>query len=321
MFKKFIAGIALFFFLSITLLAQQEPLFSQYMFSKLYYNPGYAGTNNAICAMGLYRQQWVGFKDMEGNMVAPLTYTVNIDAPVRVLKGGVGVSITSDKLGFQESINVRLGYSYHLETASGTLGIGLMVGFLDNRIDFSKFKPIEDDPLLSQLGAESEMLIDASLGLFYKVPDQYYIGLSASQLLQTKSLPLSESESAALRMQLRRHYYFMGGYTIGLPRSPAFEIEPSIFFRTDGTSFSADVTALIRYNNRFWGGLSYRYQDAVVAILGMKYKNIYIGYSYDITISAMGGTRSSGSHELMAGYCFKLEIEKLKQSYKNTRFL
>lgn len=300
--------------------AQQEPLFSQYMFQKFYINPGYAGTKDAICAMGLYRQQWVGFKDAEGNDVAPETYTVNIDAPLKVLRGGVGISVTNDKLGFEQGINLRIGYSYHLETATGTLGLGLMVGFLDKRIDFSNFKPVEDDPLLGQLGGESDMLIDFGFGAYYQSPGQFYVGFSSSQLIESKSQPLVETQNATLRMQLRRHYYLMGGYTFALPSNPAFEIEPSALFRTDFGSFQVDLTGILKYNDRFWGGISYRYQDAVAVIIGAQYKNIHIGYSYDVPTSSLS-FKSGGSHEIMAGYCFKLEVEKLRQSYRNTRFL
>lgn len=319
MIRKTVA-VVIFLSASLYATAQQEPLFSQYMFQKLYLNPGYAGTNDAICAMGLYRQQWLGFKDTEGNNVAPETYTVNIEAPVKVLRGGVGISVTNDKLGFEQGINLRIGYSYHHETATGTLGLGLMIGFLDKRIDFSNFQPVDDDPLLNQLGNETDMLIDLAFGAYYTSPGQFYVGFSSSQLIESRSKPLAETENTALRMQLRRHYYLMGGYTFALPGNPAFEIEPSMLFRTDLGSFQVDFTGILKYNDRFWGGLSYRFQDAVVVILGAQYKNIHIGYSYDVPTSAIS-TRSGGSHEIMAGYCFKLEIEKLKQSYRNTRFL
>jgi type IX secretion system PorP/SprF family membrane protein len=196
-----------------------------------------------------------------------------------------------------------------------------MVGFLDKSIDFSKFKPIDDDPLLSQLAQERQMLADVSLGAYYRVPNQFYVGLSASQLLQSASKTLAETQNTTLKMQLKRHYYLSAGYQYTFSSNPAFEIDPSLLFKTDFASAQIDLSAVLKYNDRFWGGLSYRYQDAVVIILGMMYKNFEIGYSYDITTSTLGGSRSSGSHEIMAGYRFRLNVEKLRQSYKNTRFL
>jgi len=40
--------------------AQQDPSFSMYMFNGLFINPAYAGSQEAISMMAIYRQQWVG---------------------------------------------------------------------------------------------------------------------------------------------------------------------------------------------------------------------------------------------------------------------
>ena len=41
--------------------AQQDPLYSQYMFNTLAYNPAYAGSADVFTMMALSRHQWVGF--------------------------------------------------------------------------------------------------------------------------------------------------------------------------------------------------------------------------------------------------------------------
>ena len=50
---------------------------------------------------------------------------------------------------------------------------------------------------------------------------------------------------------------------------------------------------------------------------------LMVGYSYDFTTSAIGRNgRSSGSHEIMLGYCFQVDIPKPPPTgYKNVRFL
>jgi len=318
--KKFTATIAILLLLTSYSFAQQEPQFSQYMFNIVAFNPGALGSQNAICAIGQYRQQWVGFKDMDGNKIAPETYNISVNAPVKVLHGGVGTTITSDKLGFAASIDVKLGYAYQIDMSMGKLGLGLMLSLTDQRMDFSKLKPVDDDPLLSQLGDESAMLFDLSFGAFYQVPNSFYVGLSATRLLESTSQALSESESAVLKFYQKRHYYLTAGYQYTIPGNAAFEIDPSVLIKSDLASTQIDISAIVKYNDKFWGGVSYRLQDAVVVIVGMEYKNFYIGYSYDVTTSRIGNS-SSGSHEVLAGYCFKLEVEKLRESYKNTRFL
>ena len=318
--KKLTGLFFLLILMSSEALAQQDPQFSQYMFNVVEYNAGYLGSKNAICAIGQYRQQWVGFQDMDGNKVAPESYTISVNAPVRMLHGGVGLTITSDKLGFEQNIQVKLGYAYQATLSTGQLGIGVMASLTDHRMDFSKLTPVDDDPLISQLAEESAMIFDVNLGAYYQIPGLLYVGLSSTRLLESTSKALSETESGTLKFINKRHYYFTAGYEYSIPGNSAFEIDPYILVKSDLASTQIDITAIVKYNEKFWGGVTYRFQDAVVVIIGMEYKDFYIGYSYDVTTSAMGGS-SSGSHEILAGYCFKFEVEKLRESYKNTRFL
>ncbi len=297
--------------------SQQEAQFTQYMFNNLSMNPAFAGNKGAICATGLARQQWMGFEDAEGENVAPQTFLFSMDAPIRVLHGGAGITIFNDKLGYENNIGLKLAYAYRFNIADGEMSAGINAGFLNKSIDFSKFKPIEsNDPLLTSTSKESAMLIDFAVGVLYKVPNKYYVGLSASQLTQ------AGGSIGSVEAKLKTHFYITGGYQYVLPSLPSLEIIPSMLIKTDGVSAQYDVTAMAKYNNKFWGGVNYRVQDAVSIIIGMQYRNLNIGYSYDITTSALGSQgRSSGSHEIMIGYCFKIEIEKPRRSYKNTRFL
>ena len=82
------------------------------------------------------------------------------------------------------------------------------------------------------------------------------------------------------------------------------------------------------YNNSFWVGVTYRMQDAIAPMLGYRFTNaanksirgLKIGYSYDLTTSKIKGY-SSGTHEVMLGYCFNPKKPKKITSYGNTRFL
>jgi type IX secretion system PorP/SprF family membrane protein len=62
-------GILVFVIVANTSYAQQDPMFSQYMFNTQIINPAYAGTWESMGFMALARQQWVGFDG------APKTYT------------------------------------------------------------------------------------------------------------------------------------------------------------------------------------------------------------------------------------------------------
>ncbi len=301
---------------SFSLNAQQLPQYTQYMFNKIAYNPGYAGAGNGICVGGLIRQQWVGFKatDKNGNTVdvAPETYVVSIHSPIKALRGGLGATIIQDQIAFQKNITVNLMYAYQTTMGAGDLGVGLQLSIFNNTVDFSKYEPlISGDPLLNNKAEESDMIFDAGIGLYYRVPDNYYLGLSVLQLAQSKK---PDGTGAHLRRQIN----LSGGYEFAFPNTPGIDVLPSVMIKTDGTSVQYDLSTLIRYKEQLWGGLSYRIQDAIAVIIGFEYKNFNIGYSYDINTSSIG---SFGSHEIRLGYCFKIEVDKIKKVYRNTRFL
>lgn len=283
------------------------------MFTNMAFNPGCAGSNEGISATGLVRQQWIGFKADDGSNVSPQTFLLTIDSPLKFLHGGVSGYISQDKIAQFSTINFKIGYAYRTEIGSGDFGAGLQVGFVNNKIDFSKFDPTQEgDPVLSEKSKLSDFVIDLSLGLYYKVPDKYYVGLSADQLLQTKG--------PQTHYQLRRHYYLTGGYYYVLPGHPAFELQPSALFEYDGAAFQFNIGALLEYNKKIWGGIEYRFQDAVAILVGLNIKSLRVGISYDIATSSV--TRYSyGGIEVMLNYCFKIKTEKFRKSYKNTRFL
>jgi len=296
--------------------AQQEPYYAQNMFNQISYNPGFAGSVGGICAHGLMRQQWVGFKDEDGNSVAPQTYTLSIHSPVNLLHGGVGVTFYQDKIGFQKETGLKIMYAFRVDIGMGNLGIGVQAGFINGLIDFNSLingAKDPDDPILAGKADESDMMLDFGLGLHYLIPNKFYVGLSTSRL--------SESQSDILAYKTKRHYYLSAGYEISFPNNPSFVIEPSLLVKSDAVKTQLDVAALLKYNNKVWGGVSYssfRVMDPFSIILGLKIKDLRIGYAYTIPTSSIG---SSGSHEVMVGYCFKINIDKGRRSYRNTRFL
>ena len=312
--------------------AQQEPQFTQYMFNRVYTNPGFTGLSDGICVTGMLRQQWSGFKDYEGEKVGPETFFISIDAPVRLLRGGLSAVVSQDQIGFTKTTVLRLGYSYIQKLGFGKLGIGAHVGFNNRVMDFSKFKPVDsNDPLLKGVtGEQNEILIDASAGIAYVVPDQYYVGFSVNQVLGTEGQELASwstnvdsatSQTFLYKMTLDRTFYIQGGYEIAFRNSPNFALLPSAMIKFDQAAVQLDLAALLEFKEKFWGGLNYRFQDAVSIIAGMQYKNFKIGYSYDITTSKLGLSNTAGSHEVMLKYCFKIEGEKGRKTYRNTRFL
>ena len=293
--------------------AQQPSLITHYMFTNMFTNPAFAGGSGGINITGLVRQQWMGWKDSDGTKSAPQTFLLTADSPIRALHGGIGGSLSQDQIGAFKNVVLKLGYAYKMEAWSGDLSFGLNGSLLNISYDGSKFNPIdENDPVLGTLDKKSDMSVDFGLGAFYKVPDQYYVGISAENILQTKGKKTN--------YQLRRTYYINGGYQWTIPDHPAFELLPSAQIMFDGAVFQLNASALLMYNNKFYGGLGYRIQDAVSVLAGLYVKGVHIGIAYDISTSAMTHYNSGGM-EIMLNYCFKIKTDKFRKSYKNTRFL
>lgn len=299
-------------------LAQQLPVFTNYKYTFMYSNPAFAGMSEGICVNGLMRQQWAGFEDADGNKVAPQDFLITVDSPIKVLHGGIGGSVIQDKLGFESNIGVHIAYSFHANLSFATLGIGAGFNLTNRSIDFSKFKPlIEGDPAL--LTSEvSDMLFDANFGLFLSSSDRYFIGVSVVNLLESHGKNLGVGDDNVIQYKTDRTFFVTGGYTFYIPRSPKFDIELTGMIQSDFASTQYNVTGVVKYNSRFWGGVNYRFQESVGVLVGFRVKEFRIGYSYDVNIMGLG---VPGSHEVVLNYCFRIKGDKSKTSYKNTRYL
>ena len=303
-------------FASLGLRAQQDPQFTHNMFNHAFVNPGSYGLSDGITVTGIFREQWLGLKDDNNYKVSPETFLLTADAPVRFLRGGVGIGIAQDKEAYTKNMLVKLGYAYHLNIGNAKIGIGVNSNFNNKSIYKNKLNAIdENDPVLLGLSTDGVMISDMSAGIFLQKP-RYYVALSSTQLFETEKAP--GTADGVIFYKNRRHYYLTSGYDVVLPAFQGYVFTPSFYLKSDGNILQADINLMAKYNNKVWGGLTYRINDAVALLVGVAYKDIEIGYSYDIPTSRIAAT---GSHEIMARYRFKLEREKTRSGYRNTRYL
>ena len=310
--------------------AQQEPQFSQYMFNRLSYNPGYAGSNGAMCLTGFYRNQWMGMglTDIYGEASEASsgeTMNFSFDMPVRFLHGGIGATIISYKIGFRDNIHAKIDYAFRIQFPTGNLAIGVEAQLFNSTLDKSHLIGADQitqddqvgtssDPVLGDLSEQSDFLFDLGAGIYYQIPGKLYIGLSTSKLLETSS--------ENLYWDNRRFYYILAGYEWALPAYPSLRLLPSALLKTDFVSKSAyqlDASLLMEWEHKIWGGMTYRVQDAIVLMGGVAFGDFKLGISYDIPTSRIS-TQSFGSLELFARFCFKIENPpKPPTIYRNTR--
>lgn len=317
--------------------AQQDPQFSMNMSTRLYVNPAYAGMNDAICFYSLGRQQWVGH---EGR---PETYLFGAHGTFTIpginLRSGGGLSIMGDGLAQMHFTGVKAAYSAHIPLSfiggePGHLGIGVAAGMLQYSVgnNWRSFVPYWEDPTIPDPGY-SLASMDLDVGLYYRTKDVFF-GLSAthmnaadysgqgSEFLDEFGPDVAVAWNSTFNMVT--HYYLMGGYDYALPSYNLLVLKPSVFVKTDLSSAQFDLNLIAEWNNMFWGGMTYRYNDAAVLLAGFNQAlglgSLRGGYAYDITTSRMA-RGSSGSHEVFLQYCLKLKSQPPVQKHKTVRFL
>jgi type IX secretion system PorP/SprF family membrane protein len=314
--------------------AQQDPQFTQFMHSRLIYNPAYAGTNQSICLNTLYRQQWVSFPG------APKTLVLSFDMYAQALGGiGVGLNFMNDQIGADKTMFVRGAFSKHFALGAdgnGILSVGLDGGILQKQINGNWIAPqtLSDPSIPSNTGvggtgapALDELVPDLGFGLYYTIPNKMYLGLSASHLtasvLQETGLGSSNSTPYDLSFQMARHFYVVGGYTF-LMSNPDHAITPNIKIKSDAASTQFDVNLTYELKKMFWLGVSWRMQDAIAPMVGYRQDfgkgTLKLGYSYDVTTSKIRGY-SSGTHEIFLNYCFRVVKPVTHSIHQNDRVI
>ncbi|MCB8999452.1 MAG: type IX secretion system membrane protein PorP/SprF [Bacteroidales bacterium] len=277
-----------------TVLAQQSPQFTQYMFNDFVLNPAVAGTYDYYQIRSNHRFQWVGITD------PPMTNTLSFYGPSGKLPMGFGAYFYNDVTGPTSRTGLTGAYAYNIEINKDMrISGGLSLGLMQYKLDGTQLNPKDLSDLAIQPVVNSSYVPDASIG-FYLYAKDYYGGISVSQLFNNK-LKIYEVKSGLNK--LKSHVYLTGGYKYKIDRD--FTVEPSAIIKiTAPKTFQFDITGRVIYQDTFWGGLSFRMNDAVSVLLGYNYDNKFsFGYAYDMGVNGLRKF-NSGSHELMIGYRF-----------------
>lgn len=309
----------LLFCMSFCALGQYEPQASMYNAGQLSVNPAFAGSSGRINLSAINRQQWVGF---EG---APTTTVAGADGSVKIFDRfhGLGIAIINDEIGAFNSLMMNLNYSYRIEIEKGEIGFGLKLGMINTKFDGSKLNAVPDqsndgyhqetdDALLKSNTSGSAL--DVGFGVHYQTP-VFYSGMSVVHLNSPK---LSFDDN--LEWGMEPVLFLNSGYIYRF-ENKRYAVEPNFLVKSDFKSLQYELGAALHYNERMWGSLGYRSNEALIFQVGAVIAgNVKLGYSYDLNLSKISGYQG-GSHELMVGYQFDLSLEKRSKAYKSVRFL
>jgi len=282
-------------FIPVVLIAQQDALFTQYMYTKLEFNPAYAGSHEGLSIDLLGRFQWVG---IEG---APKTLCLTAHTSLPDNHLGVGIYVYMDQLGPTVDYNVMGNFAYRILFPNSKLCFGISAGIKYYDINWTALDPKDaGDPALTDQ-VKNKVVPDVDFGVYYYAKN-YYAGGSVKHLLQNQMVVSSSPpDGQSNYTRLLRTYYFIGGGSI--PVSGNIQLMPSLLIKyVQNSPLQADFSARVRFLDIITLGASYRTNDALCLLLELVvYKGLSLGYSYDIWFNALKGN-NHGSSEIRIGY-------------------
>ena len=161
----------------------------------------------------------------------------------------------------------------------------------------------------------SKVFPNIGIGAFF-FTDNYYLGLSAPNMLSTKHL---ETENGVRATGVQNvHYFLTGGYVFDIDQN--LKLKPAFMARAvKGAPLAVDITANVLINERLEAGLGYRLGDAISGLVNFRISpELRIGYAYDFTTSNLGDF-NSGSHEIFI--LFDVDLFGFKGGYdRSPRF-
>ena len=277
---------------SISLFGQQLPQYSLYLFNNVILNPASLSQEKDNKIIFMLRDQWGSFDG------APFTqsisyYNVNNEKYKR------GISIINDVTGPISILNATLLAEYTIPSFRNDFSFGASATFMQYKFDNSQID-LENDGILDPTifgGIEKVNGNSFTIGSYYYAP-KYFIGLSIPNIVGS-SLEIGNNKN---NNELQTHYYLNSGLNIDLKNKN--KLVPSILVKKIGAlPVQIDLNLKTIYQDFLWGGISYRPNDAIIALFGMKINQLSFGYSYDITTSAIR-IPSSGTHGLLLSFNF-----------------
>jgi len=302
-------------FLTAGAFAQQDPLFTQYMFNNLYMTPAYAGVDGVTHFSAIHRSQWLGYQSSFGDGGAPTTQMVTFNTPINKLNSGAGAYILNDKLGPQNNLEAQVMYAYHLGIKDTKLSFGIKAGIYSQTIDGSHYRYVDsNDPLISE-GKESQVRPDLGMGVFYRA-EKYYLGVGVNHLLRSQFNFGLDS----VRGALANHINFTGGYFYEV--SFDLKVQFSTAVRTDLNKTQVDLAGIAYVKDTMWGGVAFRQSEAASLLLGyalLKDKSLKLGTGIDFIVKDRAA-KETFSLEFMISYDLPVVVNSGKKVVRTPRY-
>ncbi len=321
---------------TVAVFAQQNFQVSQYYKASNLINPAFSGVNTNLELGVGFRKQWTGFDQspttfyVAGHQGIQKTDTTSsISAPLHLSntskakiikseseetgnKHGIGGYAYSDKFGYLSRTAIGVSYAMHFEVSDDlTFSGGASAGISSFKLDYNALTIREEaDPFFGTLGTSTNqrLSVDLSIG-FLLYSKNFYVGYSGGQLLGNKIYASNLTDKSKLKL----NHNVMAGFKYMLEGD--LYVMTSALFKLQGVgSAKVDFDVKVANENKFWGGLGFRNQDALVIFLGGQVAdNINLNYSYDLNSRISQYT--SGGHEIVLGISLGDNVGSKDQYY------
>lgn len=289
----------------LTLAAQQEHQYTQWMNSKLSINPAYAGSNFSPCLTGIYRNQWIG---LEGS---PETQQLSYDMSLNNDRVGIGANLYRNAVGITEYITFDGIYAYRFPVGNGFLGVGVQASIRNFTNDYSDPRLVSTLPTAGDVsipqGQLSKFVPDFGFGVYYNT-EKFYFGASLPRLLNNEIDLNDVDPEIGTEAQ---HAYLMAGYKIDLREN--LQLLPQALVKyADNSPLDIDFNLSLLFNDKYTIGGTYRFGgddesfgESIDVLVGAQFtSNIFAGLSWDFTLSDIKQA-TDGTLEIALRYCFE----------------
>lgn len=288
------------------IIAQQLPLFDQYMLTPFLINPAVAGSDGYTTINLTARSQWLGLPGAPNNQVISVqtrllkrsfiikqkSVNKKVLKPSRSGRVGLGGYLFNDLNGNVSRTGAHFSYAYHLRIKDDQLSFGLggtAYQFHIRQLDFFD----DNEPLVNSGINQPVFVPDADFGMYY-LSRNYFLGFSAKNLLQSY---VKVGNRVLESYRLYRHFYLTGGYRFEFRNG--IELEPSALFKMSSQLRpQVDINLKAYYMQNLWAGLSIRSNGSLITLFGVNVDRYYFGYAFDLDFNSIM-KRTYGSHEFM----------------------
>ncbi|MBB6462667.1 PorP/SprF family type IX secretion system membrane protein [Flammeovirga kamogawensis] len=312
----FLSSLLFLFTLSFGV-AQQDPQFTQYMFSKPFHNPAAVGmtSENAEASL-VHRTQWLGYEGTFDDDGTLNTQFFSLSAPIQSKRLGVGLHIVNDDVGLLSNLEAQVSVSYFVPVKNGTLSFGLRGGVYDRSINTDRLRFVNDqDPFFKSGEAMNSIVPDVSAGIYYQ-NERLYAGIAAKHLLESDFVGGINSPFSALGMS------FNGMFGMSFDVTNNVVLQPSVLLKSDLNSLSFDFTLLANLQEWVYVGAGVREIEALSLLAGvyvLKSRTLHIGYAFDYTLENQSA-KAPTSHEILLSFSFSAFGSKKPSAIRTPRY-